>query len=56
MARVFIALVFVAVLLSGYQAAVLEFDAIDFMHADDGMSQDQCKTLPEGMLCCSGHH
>ena len=54
MAREFIALMFVAVLLKGYQAAVLEFDAIDFMH--EGINQEQCKTLPEGMLCCCGCH
>lgn len=51
MARVLIALV-VAVLLRGYQAAVVELDAIDFMHTDDkGPRQEKCKRFPQGTVC-----
>ena len=48
MARVLIALV-VAVLLRSYQAAVVELDAIDFMHNDD-KGQEKCKKFPEGIV------
>ena len=60
MARLFIACV-VAVLLRSCQGAIVELDAIDFMHTDDkGPRQEKCKTLPEGMLAvaaiiCCGH-
>ena len=52
MARVLIVLV-VAVLLRSYQAAIVELDAIDFMHTDDkGPRQEKCKRFPEGILYC----
>ena len=61
MARVYIALIYVAVLLRGYQAATVDLDAIDFMHADD--KGEKCKNLPQGIHCayllqqrvCCGH-
>ena len=49
MARVYIALIYVAVLLRGYQAATVDLDAIDFMHADD--KGEKCKNLPQGIHC-----
>lgn len=54
MARIYIALVYVAVLLRGYYGATVGLDAIDFMHTDDkGQEQEKCKSLPEGITYCS---
>lgn len=53
MARVYIALIYVAVLLRACQAAATSLDAIDFMHVDDkGDIGVKCRDLPTGIASC----